>query len=145
MDIKYNALLTVNSVIDNLTYDGIPDGDPEINIFTADGIFNFRDEKAEMLYVETGEDSKTVCTLYTSGSEVILSRRGSVECALTFSEGETTKTIYRVPPYSFDMTVETLKIRNSLSDMGGELQLIYMMNIGGQDKKVRMKITVKKK
>lgn len=144
MDIKYNSILTVNSVIDNLTDTGLPDGDPEINIFTVEGIFNHYGEKNELLYIETNENDRTVCTLYTFSDKVILSRKGAVDCNLTFKENEKCETLYKVPPYSFDMTVTTLKIRNSLGELGGELQLIYTMNIGGQDKKVRMKITVKK-
>ena len=43
------------------------------------------------------------------------------------------------------MTVRTKKIRSSLSEDGGEVQLIYSMNIGGQEKNVRMKISAKRK
>lgn len=145
MDIQYNAKITVNSVIDNLTDAGLPDGDPEINIFTVDGIYNHLDDVTEMLYTEKNEDNITVCTLRIEKGDVALSRRGAVECRIMFSEGATCKTLYQVPPYSFDMSVSTLKIRNSLSATGGELQLIYNMNIGGQDKKVRMKINVRPK
>ena len=34
-DVKLS--ITVNSVIDNLSDAGLPDGEPEINIFTTDG------------------------------------------------------------------------------------------------------------
>ena len=143
MDIQYNAKITVNSVIDNLTDSGLPDGDPEINIFTVDGIYNHVNGVTEILYTEKNEESITVCTLRIENGDVALSRRGAVECRIMFAEGATCNTLYKVPPYSFDMSVTTLKIRNSLSASGGELQLIYNMNIGGQDKKVRMKINAK--
>ena len=64
---------------------------------------------------------------------------------MRFSDGETFNTLYCVGPYSFDMTVRTKRIRNSLTVDGGELQLIYSMNVGGQEKNVRMRISAKRK
>ena len=142
----YKAELTVHSVIDNLTDEGLPDGDPEINIFTTEGTIEFNGSHATVSYTEKGEGYVTECTLKDNGDSIALERRGAVECDIRFAEGEICKCIYRVPPYAFDMFVLTSKIRNSITVEGGELQLIYSMNIGGQSKKVRMKIkaTMKK-
>ena len=140
MTYTYDAELTVNSVIDNLTDAGLPDGDPEINIFTTPGIIRQSGDEFTVDYVEKSEDYTTYCTLTLSGERVKLSRKGAVDCDVLFDTATPCECIYRVPPYSFDMRVRTLRVRNSLSDEGGELQLIYLMNIGGQDKKVRMSI-----
>ena len=139
----YDAELTVNSVIDNLTEAGLPDGDPEINIFTTPGIIRQNGDEFTIDYVEQTEDYKTYCTLVACGERVKLSRKGAVDCDVLFDTVTPCDCIYRVPPYSFDMSVQTLRVRNFLSENGGELRLIYLMNIGGQDKKVRMSIKAK--
>ena len=137
--------LTVNSVIDNLDDAGLPDGDPEINIFTTDGELTVSDRGMMLSFTEDNEGQKTVTTLFMIKDKVTLGKRGAIESNISFLEGEVYKTVYRVGPYAFDMTVETKRIRNSMTRLGGELQLIYSMNVGGQEKNVRMKITAKTK
>ena len=139
----HDAELTINSVIDNLSDVGLPDGDPEINIFTTDGIIRQNGDEFTIDYIEKNEDYKTYCTLVARGEIVKLSRKGAVDCDVLFDTATPCDCIYRVPPYAFDMSVRTIRVRNSLSENGGELQLIYAMNIGGQDKKVRMSIKAK--
>jgi len=133
--------ITVRSVIDNLE-DGLAVGDPEITVITSSGSLAAADGIYILKYSEKGEDSVTDCVLTVRAEGVSLSRRGAVVCDILFEEGEVCRTLYSVPPYKFDMTVKTRRIRSSLTDKGGELQLIYSMNIGGQDKDVRMRIAV---
>ncbi len=137
--------LTVNSVIDNLTEAGLPDGEPEINIFTTLGAFSQLERSVRLAFCEENEGGKSTSTLYITGEGVRLSKRGAIESDMTFTEGESTKSLYRIGPYAFDVDITTKKIRCSLTEAGGELQLIYAMNIGGQEKNVRMKITAKRK
>ena len=137
-----NVDITVHSVIDNLTDAGLPDGEPEINLFTTKGSFLTEEGKYEIKYDEVSEEYTTHCSLTLDKGKALLSRKGAVVCDIAFEEGKTSSCIYRVPPYAFDMTVFTSKIRNSITENGGEVQLIYSMNIGGHDKKVRMKIKV---
>lgn len=136
--------LTVNSVIDNLDDAGLPDGDPEINIFTTVGTIAVSERGKRLSFTEEAEGQKTTSTLYVSDDKVVLKKRGDVESDMTFAEGEESKSIYRVGPYTFDMTVKTKRIRTNLAEDGGELSLIYSMNVGGQDKNVRMKISAKR-
>ena len=137
--------LTVNSVIDNLDDAGLPDGDPEINIFTTEGTLVISERGKKLSFTEEAEGQKTTSTLYMTDEKVVLQKRGDVESDMTFREGEEVKTVYRVGPYSFDMVVRTKRIRNSLDTAGGELGLLYSMNVGGQEKNVRMKISAKRK
>ena len=142
MKIIKSAEITVRSVIDNLE-DGLAVGEPEITVITSRGSLTCSDGAYMLKYTERAEESVTECELRISGAGVSLSRRGSVVCDLLFEEGERCNTVYSVPPYKFDMTVRTRKIRSSLGESGGEVQLIYSMNIGGQDKDVRMRIAVR--
>ena len=79
--------------------------------------------------------------IYPDGT-VSLSRRGAIVSDILFKEGEECRTVYAIPPYKFDMTVKTRRVRNELNAEGGILRLLYSMNVGGQEKTVRMKITV---
>ena len=133
--------VTVRSVIDNIE-DGLPTGDPERTLITAPGSLTDDGGVLTLQYAEEGEGQRTDVTLIYRTGGVILSRRGSVVVDLVFEEGEECRTVYSVPPYKFDMTVNTKRIRSTLSGEGGELQLIYDMNIGGQDKRVRMHISI---
>ena len=137
--------ITVNSVIDNLDDAGLPDGDPEINIFTTDGTLTVGDRGMRLSFEEENEGQKTTSALYLLGEKLLLQKRGAIESDMTFREGEESTSIYKVGPYSFDMLIRTKRIRSSLSEGGGEVQLIYSMNIGGQEKNVRMKISAKRK
>ena len=141
----YKLTLTVNSVIENLDESGLPDGDPEINIFTTDGTLRLYDSDFIITFKEESEGQITHSQITVSESFVSLTKRGAIESDMLFEEGKTTKTLYRVGPYAFDMHLTTKRIRSSVGEEGGELQLIYSMNIGGQDKNVRMKITAKRK
>ena len=145
MSQEIKLMLTVNSVIDNLDDAGLPDGEPEINIFTTEGSLLIAEKGKRISFTEESEGQKTTSTLYVTDDKVVLHKRGDVESDMTFREGEEVKTIYRVGPYSFDMVVRTKRIRNSLTDEGGELALLYSMNVGGQEKNVRMKISAKRK
>ena len=56
--------LTVNSVIDNLDDAGLPDGDPEINIFTTEGTLVISERGKKLSFTEEAEGQKTTSTLY---------------------------------------------------------------------------------
>ena len=137
-------ILTVNSVIDNLDDAGLPDGDPEINIFTTGGTLAVSDRGMKLSFTEECEGQKTTSSLYIIDKKILLQKHGAVESEMNFREGEETSSVYKVGPYGFDMKIQTKKIRNSLSHDGGELGIIYSMDIGGQKKNVRMKITAKR-
>ena len=96
-----------------------------------------------LTYTEGEGEAKVFSQITVRGETVSIQRRGASESSMLLEIGKKQTSVYKVPPYSFDMTVRTKKIRNSLTEAGGELQLIYSMNVGGQEKSVRMKITAK--
>lgn len=142
-DVKLS--ITVNSVIDNLSDAGLPDGEPEINIFTTDGTLALIDGGYLITFTEEQDGGSATTNLYVYEGGVRLVKSGAITSEMRFSEGEVWSTLYCVGPYSFDMIVRTKKIRNSVTECGGDLQLIYTMNVGGQEKNVRMKISSKRK
>lgn len=132
---------TVGSVIENLDAGGLAEGEPEITRVSAEGHLKALEEGVLLSYTEVGEGGRVASEITVLPSEIRLSRRGAVVFDAIFREGEENSGIYAVGPYSFDTTVRTKKIRGSLSKAGGELSIFYTMNIGGQDKSVRLTIT----
>ncbi len=139
------ASFNINSVIDNLDDFGAPTGEPEISATTANGEVTLDSGTVTMFYKEKNEDTVTSTRIEVrEDGSVMLRRMGGIVSDMLFIEGKETKTLYQIPPYKFDMTLSTKKIRSNLSSDGGELQLIYSMNVGGGQKNARMKITYKK-
>ena len=125
--------IKIESVIENLTPSGLVEGDAE-KTFTEVGGF--------ITYSESGEGGEVYSEISTDGKTVCVKRKGAIESELIFAEGEVHKSLYSVPPYKFDAEVKTRKIRSSLTDSGGSLELFYNMKIGGAEKSARMKIWI---
>lgn len=141
----YEFEYKVHSVIDNLSDDGLPYGEPEISISTLDGFMKIVDDEIIINYAETVEGDKVFTELRVEDDTVTLVRHGALESKLVFCVGEPYKTVYTAAGYSFDMLLTTKKIRSNLTKSGGELQLIYTMTVGGAAKSARMKITARPK
>lgn len=93
-------------------------------------------------YTEEGEGQRCDSLISIKGSEITVRRTGSVESEFVFIENEMHKSLYKIPPYSFDAEIFTRKIRNNLTRGIGNLTILYDMTIGGGKKRVNMKITV---
>ena len=131
----------ISSSIDNLTKEGLADGEPERNDITVEGFYKISDEGYyEITYSEMTEGGKVVSDIIITSSSVTVKRRGAVDSEMVFSEGLLHKSLYTVSPYSFDAEVLTKRIRNGLTKDGGRIDIFYNMKIGGADKAVKMRI-----
>ena len=142
--IKEKKIL-MSSVIENLLPSGLSDGEPEKTEIITDGFLKITDGGLAISYVEQTEGGRVAADIFIADGSVRVKRAGAIESDMLFTEGACTKTLYHVGPYAFDMSINTKRIRNSLTSEGGELQLIYSMNVGGQEKNVRLKISAKRK
>lgn len=136
--------ITIHSVIENFDPSGLPDGEPEISITTLPVKLAEGDGGIVLSYTEKQESTeiRTVITAESDGS-VRLRRTGGVEWSVRFRAGEESKTLYSIPPYSFDCTVKTKRADVEREGDTVKIRLIYSMNIGGGEKEVKMRITVK--
>ena len=137
----YDFTFRVHSVIDNLDDAGLPEGAPEISETLSDGFLKIAEDTLYITYKEESEGGRIISDITVDREGVHLVRRGAIEFDVTFSEGKTVNTIYSIPPYSFDATVRTARIRSDITKAGGSLRIHYSMNVGGQEKAVRLKIT----
>lgn len=137
------AEIKISSVIENLNSAGIADGEAERSESVHSGYLHIRGEDYFLTYREENEGVRTTSEIkYYPDGRVSVSRSGGVESSFLFVEGETTASLYRVPPYAFDAEIRTRRIRTSLSESGGVMELIYDMKIGGAEKSARMKIWI---
>ena len=134
-----NCVFKITSNVINLD-GGKPDGDIEKDEFSVSGNLTTDAGKTTLSYKEERGDSKVLCEITATANEATVTRRGDVVCDMLFSVGKTHKSIYKVPPFSFDMEISTARIDNTLEKPGGALSLFYNMNVGGAEKRCRMKI-----
>lgn len=130
------------SVIENLDSHGLIEGEPERDESERDGFYNYSDGEVEITYSDVVEGTRIESVISVVGDRVTVVRKGGITSELLLVEGEEHTSLYGVPPYSFDVTVRTKRIRKTLDESGGTMDLLYKMSIGGQDKSARMKIWI---
>ena len=136
------ARIKILSVIENLDGGGIPEGDSERDESEREGYYSFSDQGIEITYSDRSEQGCAESVIVIDGDTVRVKRTGSISSELIFEEGKSHTSVYSVPPYSFDATVRTKRIRRALDESGGRLDLHYSMSIGGADKSARMSIWI---
>lgn len=144
MTVINEVKIKIESTIENLDSAGLPEGDVERNASEAEGFLRFSDGKATLTYVEENEGGRAESEITCIDGGVTVCRRGAIESELYFKEGESHSSIYSVPPYKFDATVTTRRVRIDLTAEGGKIDLLYNMRIGGAEKSTRMKIWISK-
>lgn len=132
----------ISSVIENLTPSGLVDGEAECTEITPEGFLKITDDEFVITYSENNDSGRVVSDITLTEKTVTVTRRGGVVSDMVFSEGKRHKSLYQVPPYSFDAEIFTKKIRNNMTRDGGRVDIFYTMKIGGADKSVRMKIEI---
>lgn len=130
----------ISSVIENLSPEGLVEGDAEKTEIAPTGFLKIDGDNFNITYSEMSEGGKIVSDILITPSSVRVKRVGAVESEMYFEEGVKHQSLYTVGGYAFDTEVLTRKIRSSISKDGGDVSIFYDMKIGGADKKVRMKI-----
>lgn len=138
---RHDFHATVRSYAENLDDFGLTES-TESDTSTEKASLTEENGIITLLYTQNtgGGECKTVLTV--KDKTVTLSRSGAIDGVMVFSEGETTETIYSIPPYSFDASIQTKRLKSSLSATGGTLELLYFITIGGAKKKMRLSVTV---
>ena len=132
--------LKITSHVINLDDNGKPDGSPEKDELSLTGSIAVDKGATTITYKEEREGSSVLCEITIKKDSVIVRRRGDVSSDMLFSVGKPYKTLYNVPPFSFDMEINTLRIENDFEEFSGSLSLLYEMTVGGAKKRCRMKI-----
>ena len=134
--------IKIESTIENLDSAGLVDGDIERNESQAVGFLRYSDGDITLTYAEENEGGRAESEIICKDGCVCVKRRGAIESELYFEEGKSHSSLYSVPPYKFDATVTAQRVRISINEDGGRLDLLYNMKIGGAEKSARMKIWI---
>ena len=134
--------LKIESTIDNLSSAGLPEGEPEKSISQCEGVLRLSDGRASLTYTEKSEGGEIRTQIVCLDGQVTVSRAGAIESRLCFVEGETHNSIYSIPPFSFDASVKTKRVRVEIGEDDGVIDLLYNMTVGGAEKAARMKIWI---
>ena len=137
MAIIREAEIVITSIIEN-----VGDKDIERSETKCIGYYNYAGDSLEITYAERTDGGEVTSIITRRGNEITVARHGAIESRMRFVTGETHESVYSIPPYAFDASVYTKRIRDSLDADGGELVLLYNMKIGGAEKAVRMKIWI---
>ena len=134
--------LRVESFIDNLSPEGLPEGEPEKTVSECIGSLRISDGRISLIYTENTEGGSIRSEIVCLGDRVYVTRSGAIESELCFIEGEKYHSIYSIPPFKFDAEVEAKRVNVEVDENGGRIDLLYNMTVGGAMKAARMKIWI---
>ena len=135
--------IKICSYIDNLDPSGLPEGEREVSETLHTGAMKISCGETSLSYRENTEGGSVFSDILIHGGGAVTVRRtGAINSTMHFDENEEFNTVYSLPPYKFDMNVRTKKIRSTLTEAGGAIDIFYDMTLGGAEKRVKMKIEV---
>ena len=136
-----NASVRVKSRIDN-------DGEITETDSIVDAKFAVKNGKYYIIYKEDIVSDMSSCntTLKIDENGVVsVKRTGAVNSVLVCETGKKHSSMYSFEFGAIRMETDTKSITNSLTPNGGELELVYDLEIGANKSKNRLNITVKEK
>ena len=107
-----------------------PQGSDDTVELVTEGKYCYRDGKGELSYMEselTGMQGTRTSFTFTP-TEVVLSREGTLTSKMVFREGTKNTFLYDTPYGSTTMGLDTHKIRSTLGERGGDLEIDYVVD-----------------
>lgn len=137
---KKDVKIKLTSFVEELSPEGLVESSERTdNIYSA--TLALRDGIARIEYSERTDGGPLTTVITARGERITLIRHGAIESELVFERNTTHRSIYSMPPYSFDMTVSTMLVKNNIVE-NKTLHFVYKMTLGGADKRVTMTLTV---
>ena len=122
------------------------DVDPDATELMTEGILERTAGGLRLTYQETALTGMegTTTTFEVSGSQVILTRTGSVNSQMVFEEGRQHTSLYETPFGELSVDIQTSALRHNLSERGGILEIKYSIAVehaatGRNSFKIRVK------
>lgn len=135
--------LDIESYLENLDEYGMPEGEPETAFSSFIGTMKIFGSEISLSYKEMTENGSVSCSITQCGESVTVRRIGAIASVMVFDIKQPFQTLYSIPPYKFDMLIKTKELTAVLNENGGEINILYDMDIGGMKRSARMKITAK--
>ena len=144
MELCYRGNIKICSTIDNLDECGLVESsEKNEQSFPAEST-EWADGHTTISYREVDGENAADALITVTPDTVTVKREGAISSEFIFRVGFTQKTLYSIPPFSFDAEIAAKKIRGQINGGEGELTIIYDMTVGGAKKSIRMKITLTK-
>ena len=136
--------IKIHSLIEDIGDNGLPEGEPEINIMTTPVDIKSIGDITLFTYSEKQEDTEIKTHLYLlPDGGIRLYRTGGIVWDVTLREGESSTTVYTIPPYSFDAEVLPRRVTALRDGKKYDIRLVYSMTVGGAKKDVKMRINIR--
>ena len=120
--------------------------DPDATELMTEGILERTAGGLRLTYQETALTGMegTTTTFEVSGSQVILTRTGSVNSQMVFEEGRQHTSLYETPFGELSVDIQTSALRHNLTERGGLLEIKYSIAVehtvtGRNSFKIRVK------
>ncbi len=109
------------------------DTEEPISLMTA-GSLLLDEEKAEVTYQETLDESLPPQTVIVTVQDdiVTMRREGNYATQMVFARGQRYEGIYQTPFGTMDIAVFCTRLSYDLTEEGGEIFLVYQMDMNGQ-------------
>ena len=123
------------------------DTEEPISLITS-GTLMLDEEKAVVIYQETLDESlpSQTVTVTVKDDTVTMQRDGNYATQMVFVRGQRYEDIYQTPFGDMDIAVFCTRLSYDLTEEGGEIFLVYQMDMNGQFAamhQMHMEITVK--
>ena len=133
----------VLSIRGEQSFDGT---DPDATELMTEGTLERTETGLRLTYRETALTGMegTTTTFEVSGSQVILTRTGSVNSQMVFEEGRQHTSLYETPFGELSVDIQTSALRHNLTERGGLLEIKYSIAVehtvtGRNSFKIRVK------
>lgn len=110
----------------------------------TEGRFYESNGKLYIFYSEDEIAETSACTvmIVVNGKNVTISRKGDFSSKMNYTEGECEQILYHTPYGDIPLVLRTIKIKNMLTESGGELNLQYKLSVNGENINNNLTITV---
>lgn len=110
-----------------------PEGEEDTFEIANDGILVLWEDGYTLSYKEGAESGMagTFTTITGKNGQVFLLRTGLTHCEFRFILGEDHASVYHTPYGDFHTLVQTKEIVENISEEGGRLHLIYVLQMEG--------------
>ena len=123
------------------------DQEPEVIELVTEGTMELKQGGWDISYEEsalTGLEGVTT-TFRVEPGKVTLSRKGALNSQMVFQEGRQHSSLYRTPYGTLDVDIRTGRIRSSINELGGVMEIDYDIAVQKQlMSKNRFQIRVKR-
>lgn len=136
-----NADIRIKSYIDN-------GGEITEMETVSDARYEYKNGKYYIIYKEEALSDMRGCMTtikVESNQKVWVKRSGALDTVMCYEKGKNHSCVYSFDFGSMTMQTHTEHINSLLTPSGGELEMIYELEMGAVKSKNRLKITVKEK